>query len=355
MDIKEQPAQPKHSNVTGIIAIVIAVLAILLGGLNGWLNFRHHDLSAMQTSLNNTRVESETSYRNLQQQMQQQWQTLAQTQQHLANLNRYASRGTSQQKLSEVAFLIHLANLHLTVNNDANNAKHLLNLAQARLNDIPDPNLSHLKSMLKKDILTLSKASQVNFTSILTRLNALSLAVNQLKSYGPEQFNPANTSAAPNEKLAWYKRILKRFSDLKTLVVVRHLDDRKMPSLLPHQSAYLKAIIQTKILQAQWAILHRQPRLYRESLEFAKQLLQQYFHNAPKAAEITTELDQLVHIHIDQKLPQISNSLQALAVTTDKMLRLPQSLMMPGPALPPRPKAKPKVKPSPQARSGLET
>src|SRR3990167_10793420 len=87
--------------------------------------------------------------------------TISQLQQNVDNLQNSKTLH-SQRILSDVRYLVHLANLHLLIDHDASSALRILQVAQRTLSSTDNPAFSGLSQAMASDIAALQAAPTVD-------------------------------------------------------------------------------------------------------------------------------------------------------------------------------------------------
>lgn len=306
-------------------AIFIAIAAGL-GTVFLWQQYSTLD-QRMQVTVNTIRhvsqkqlAQQNSNIQALQSQFAQMQEIIETTQSNLAHILKITSTSDLERALGDVAYLIHLANLHLSVGHDVSTSLHLLTLAQQRLQEMPDPSLFELKKALDHDIAQLKKTPVVNRADIALELNTLSDSIQQLpllpttQSLKKEIQQQQATTLSPTQK-RWYQKMWENIVGLKELVVIRHVQKPVAPLVGPQQQIFLRENLQVKLIQAQWAILNQKPKLYQQSLQTAIDWLKNYYEIKSAAQPIIEKLQRLQKIDISPALPDINASLAAISKT----------------------------------------
>ncbi len=313
------------------LAIVLAALSIAGSGYL-WLQFKRVNQAQTQQALHlqtvanhiaqTTQQQLQTqlaSYRQqFQKDLQRQQQSLLATQATLNHLLQISGKNNEQWTLTEAQYLIHLANLNLSLGHNLTSCIRLLKLADQRLSSLNDLSLNNVRAALSNNIATLSAIPKVDVVGIIMRLNTLDQQITQLPILAPY---PAPGNALPatanNSKAQshWQATLNK----LKSLFVIRHLKQPITPLLPPSQLSFLKENISLKISQAQWAVLHQNQLIYLENLAMIKRWVNQYFNkNLTQLFSINQQLTTLQTRNVNPKMPAVLSSL----TTIEKMLKI---------------------------------
>lgn len=263
----------------------------------------------------------------------------------ITTLMHHMNNNTQQSVLSQVTYLIHLANLQLTLNHNAASAGHLLTLAKAKVTALDDSALLGLNQALANDIVSLSKVPKVDLPMIIAKIDSLNVDI-QAASIPPsaadlteslsQQTKPTKTPPPSDAK--WYQRAWHKISDVKSLVIIRKREKAAYPLMLPRQEINLKANIQTKLLAAEIAAMQHNNTLYQQHLKTVADWITAYFHNGNRKTAILQQVKALQTIDVNPKLPTISNSLSAITQTLSRQNTTPST-----PPKTPTPRDTPKV------------
>ena len=303
------------SVISTIIAIIAIILAMLL-----WQNQNsshsgiHNQLNQLQNTISQAQLTEQGAISELRSQLQMQQQSLTQAQQTLAQLYSASHGDVRQRALSQVAYELHLASLHLTIMHDTQTSLHLLEQAQTRIAKLGDPTLYPLRQLINQDIAKVKLAPKVDTGNIIIQLDELADQVNDFsfipKSAAPT-YNPVE-EAQKHHGQKWYHQAWHSFKGIKDLLIIRHTDAAVQPLLTPEQQLFLKQNIQMKIGVAQWAVLHQDPKLYKETLQLIANWINKYDVNEIEAKSVLTAIQKLKNINIKPKTPDISNTLSAV-------------------------------------------
>jgi len=336
--------------ISAIIAIIAIILALILWQhQNSSHTGLRSQLGQLQNNISQSQLTEQGSLSDLRSQLQSQDQAISQNRQTLAELYSASHGNVRQRALSQVAYELHLANLHLTIMHDTQTSLHLLEQAQDRIARLSDPSLYGLRQMISQDIAKVKLAPKVDVGHIIIQLDELAQQVHDL-SFIPQSaaptYNPVE-AAKKSHSPKWYHQAWHSFKGLKDLLVIRHHKKDVQPLLTPEQQRFLKQNIQMKIGVAQWAVLHQDPTLYKETLQVIKTWLNQYDVNEAEMRTVVNTINKLENINIKPDIPSISNTLNAV----DKALAqsstpLPNTLSKPNKHTTPSLSSPPQNKPS---------
>lgn len=330
----------KRATTLAVFATILTVIAIVFIallwqqtlGLHSGIKGKVSNLQR-QTSQNNNQFS--TSLNKIKVRISEQSEQINSI---LSNLNQVlsiSSHRSEQIALSEADYLIHLANLHLQVGHNAKIAAKLLKLALNEIKPLDNTLLLPLKRALNTDINKLDAVKSVDVASLILRLDNLNNKIENVFTR-PMIFQSQTTSSqqpqknkkdeVKTEQLPWYKQALHGLAGLKELIIIRHHVYPTIPLLSPTQQFFLLQNIKLKLLQAEWAILNHQPKIYQQALQQVEQWLQSFSRDPAAIDEINQEIQSLTAIDIKPKLPNISASLIALQQATDAVFKSQQQI-----------------------------
>lgn len=321
----------KGGSVIALSALIIALGAAAASGYTFWqqqektaqalaqLNERNNQLEA-QLKRQVQALNSLQSLPAATNQLGQQTQKLQQEQtEQRQNLQELAGAFASTQGpkpsdwlQAEAEYLLRLANHRLQLEGDLTGAKTLLSSADERLAKADNPALFAVRQAIANELAALNRIYTLDQSGIYFKLSALEGQIDQL----PLPMNPANRSAfrqtqlEDNQEQSVWQTL---WDEAKTLVVVRHRDEKITPLLPPEESLYLRHNLRLTLQQAQIALLKEEQTLYRTLLEQASGWVKTHFdQDSARTKSILTTLSELTAQNIRQQRPDISASLNLL-------------------------------------------
>ena len=211
--------------------------------------------------------------------------------------------------LAEVTYLVKTANLVLLLENDVTSALNFLTTVKQRL--ATKPEFLSLSLAIDKDISALQTDATTDVEKIVLRLEIL---LQQLAATDTNVFSsPVKTEFLPNvTSLPWWQKILNRtWKELQQAIIIRHHTTANAQSLTLEQLAEVKLNIQFRLLQAEWALMHRDPALYKSSLKSADDWLHKFSPHSETIKPFAKELEELQLIKVPTK-PNIQTSMKAI-------------------------------------------
>ncbi|PHS25110.1 MAG: hypothetical protein COA83_06445 [Methylophaga sp.] len=213
--------------------------------------------------------------------------------------------------LSEVQFLLQMANQRILLAGDVENARTALILADQQLKALADPRLYQLRALLADEQLALASVAKVDIDGLAAQLQSAIDSVDTLKVLtGPEFAAGPADEAEPSAELAenWQAAASNAWQQVRSLVVIRHQQDGSSAIIVPEQRYFLYQNLQLKLESARLALLSGKKSVFYDSLASAEQWLQQYFIGDERDALLQTVTAMQVE-KITTELPDISASL----------------------------------------------
>ena len=296
-----------------------------------------------RSSLEQARQQAEAGSqqaRQLQQQMQAQLEEQSQNlEQQVRSLRQQvqaiSTTTTEDWKLAEAYYLTRLAGQRLLMERDMGSALALMEAADRIVRDYPDPDLFPVREALAKDIADLRLAEGVDREGIYLQIAALGDQLEELPLAEPQNFVPdsaqtgaktENTSAEDPAAQGWWQSVRASFAaaleKLKSFVRITRHDQAPAPLLSPERQLYLRSGVQTALDTAQLALLREQQEIYQHSIGKAAAMVRELYADSPERATLLNGLEQLSATRVSQKLPDISDSQQALGNYLEQRHRL---------------------------------
>lgn len=305
---KEAPLTQPAKKTSHKLAWLIAILIILAAGLFGWGYFTKNlplnlgvtkDEEIAKAAIN--KLQSSISEPNTQSNNLQQT-TPPKT---LDN-----SEKLYDSNLAEIASLIRKANLILTTTGDIKTTLDLLLTAKQLASNTKFIELNYA---ISKDIATLQATSTPDVFTIISKLDILNQQIATLPSIPPQQKPIAEVISAQPKIAAplWQRFINAVLTNLKEIVIIKRQTIEPLP--LPEQINIIRLNIQTKILQAEWAVIHNNNQLYQAALNQVSVWLTQYFSlNTQNTSMLLAVIKDLQKIDLQPEKLSLTNSLQAI-------------------------------------------
>lgn len=316
----------------GLLALVIALIAL---GLSGWQWYQSQQTrSASQTQLDNRLTELSNAQRQAlgvaEQQLQglpdaQQWQ---QQQRLTADLQR-SQQALSQRldtlqgdsrvdwKLAEAEYMLRLASLRLLAAQDVESARELLDAVDHILKTQPDSGVFAVREQLARYQVELEALPVVDRSGLFLKLAALHDQVDQLVALPVPVFDPDEVTPEEEyeDRLGRRTRVERMLMRLERYVRVDFQRGKVITPLLDGaEMQRIRRTLQLTLEQAQWAVLRGEATVYKESLERAANMLEQFFElDNPQVQAMQSRLLTLAKQRIAVAPPDLAPLQQGLA------------------------------------------
>ncbi|CAA0080387.1 Protein HemX [BD1-7 clade bacterium] len=225
--------------------------------------------------------------------------------------------------LAEVEYLLKIADQRILMREDVKGAVSILKSAETLIKKMPveDRGLLNVRVAIAKDMASLEAYKDIDVPGTYAKLTALGDTVERLpllqtafnSSVGltdEEKKKQPKTLAAINETLSGY-------------LIVRHHDADKLRALLSdEEAASLKDSMRLALEQSQTSLLRGDQRTYDQSLGKVRNWIHQYFvANNFKVKMAIKKIDELMKVQVENDLPDISGSQQALKRYLNERMR----------------------------------
>lgn len=311
-----KPAKSKTFWVS-MMATIIALVAIVVAG------FAYEQLETAQKQLTSQHTAMNAQQQTLMDNVSQLQSNLQLTQQNVTTLMQKLGDSRDQSTLSQVAYLINLANLQLSVSHNAKTSLQMLMMAQQKVENLNDPRLYALNKVLLKDIDELKAVPKFNITHVISQIDALSDSIttaniipNQQDLLQAQQKSGEAVSQADNQKDdKWYQRAWHHISGIKGLIIIRKTDPDMRPLMDVQQQALMKSTIQSKLMLAEYAAISHNNKLYHQHLDMVEKWIKTYFFDSITRKNLLAQCTQLQSIDVSPKVPDIGDTITVLNQT----------------------------------------
>lgn len=229
------------------------------------------------------------------------------------------SKAGNSMALPQIEYLIKLANINLTLNNDTQIAIRMLQAADNNASKLIDPSIIELRKSLQQDIGALQENPGLDVPGVVMRLDNISDRVANLPVI-PESLprTQKDTSAEqqvkdlPVNASIWQRFYHYTITKLSHIVVIQHHETDLQPLLSASEQVYLSQSIQLLIADAKWAVINNNSSsrtfIYQQSLARAKKLILTYFsHNQSALEQVVGEIEEMEKINLTPKVPELSS------------------------------------------------
>ena len=294
-------AESKKNNVMAAFALVLGIVALAISAFTYFISTQNQtesQLQALETSVTSVSQDSAGRAEALEKQISQ------------LKTNIPLS---SQKILAEVSFLTTVANTQLTINYDVDAALRTLKVAQGLIASSNDGHFIALSQAIQSDREVLQKASTLNQSQLFSDISGVMQKIQVLSTLPQTPTVTINTTVpAADATKPWYQKFLDVLSQLKSLVIIRHVNENNPPIVAPNMELNLKQNIITQLTMAQWALLHHNAMVYQSALQNVNEWTTRYFALTTERDAVLATLTQLMSVNIVPVLPSLTNTMAAL-------------------------------------------
>ncbi|WP_412972632.1 uroporphyrinogen-III C-methyltransferase [Glaciecola sp. MF2-115] len=219
--------------------------------------------------------------------------------------------------LAEADYLVRIAGRKLWLESDVSTAILMMQSADSRLEDIGDPSLFPVRTLIAEDIAALQKVNPVSTSSLALSLSGMisqvqDLPLNALKI--PEIEENAAQNELSDSVSDWRTNISKTWNSLvDDFIQVETSDKPILPYLSTKQRWLITEQLKLALSQAKSAALAEQESLYLNSLQEAAFLLKEHFQLDDSAVmQFAEAIQELRSTSISKDYPSQLKSVNAL-------------------------------------------
>ncbi len=252
----------------------------------------------------------------------------------------YKEKGKTRNEwiLSEVEYLLLIANHGVNLSNDVHTAIIALQAADERLLELGDPGIINIRKAIADELIQLKAVPVFDLAGQQLKLTSMIKHINQLKvlnSEIPEVESLLTAEKAdeavkenavqPEDAMQAFKQKLllatdKFVQELKNLVAIRKKQSRTEALISPEQKFFVLQLLSLKLESARKAMLDGRNDLFHALIAEATALLEQHFDLKHQAtANFASQLQSFRTIRLSPELPNISFSLQELRKYVKKL------------------------------------
>ncbi|MCK5335509.1 MAG: uroporphyrinogen-III C-methyltransferase [Gammaproteobacteria bacterium] len=236
-------------------------------------------------------------------------QTLVKTTENVFNITH---RNQKQWLLSEVSYLLSLANQRLLVSRDIKTAVAALKAANNRLHDLADPGLLNLRKTIADEVAQLNLLTQPDINGIAFSLDNISVMVTQLPFKTAQQKHIEKTQRTEKVELASLDQesfLSPVWERLKTLVSIKkHSRDIRATETVI-EKADIDNQLRYRIEASRLALINQNTKIFNHEIKSALTLISTYYdQNDNRVATLLTELTSLSTLNLLPELPDITGS-----------------------------------------------
>lgn len=211
--------------------------------------------------------------------------------------------------IAELQYLLTVANQRLLLANDIEGAQHALRLADQRAEALDDFRLHSLRALLAEEQLALATVAEVDIEGMVLQLQSALKNVDALQVWmGPEVSQVQDNNSTAIEAEGWQQALSNMWTEIKSMVVIRHKQDGTAAVLVPEQRYFLYQNLRLQLETARYALLSGEEPVFNNSIDAAVNWLEQYFVGDEKDV-MSTLLGNMQQKSVKTDLPDISASL----------------------------------------------
>lgn len=218
-------------------------------------------------------------------------------------------------RVSEVEYLLTVANHRLMLERDVQTATTALQDADSRLRVIADPGLIPVREKISQEINQLKSVALPDIPGMAAQLSSVIEGVSTLPFVQKNLMLESKSTSETEKEFKGVGNFIKTvWQDLVDgLFKVQRSDQPIEPLLPPEEKLYLVYNLELKLEQARIALLNQETALFRTNLEDVEQWVGNYFdqESAPVINLLQT-VAQLKQMELRPALPDISASLREL-------------------------------------------
>lgn len=295
------------------IASSLLLIVIIAGVADLWIENQHahHEIMETQKHL----VELTSAQKVLENNLNTQSNQSAELSHQVNDLVNRLSSDQRTFKVSEISYLVNMANLRLTTQHDVTSSLILLKEANQEINALNDPSMETFREALVKNISALQEIPPVDLTALSDKLTQLRTQVSDLSILVAPKPNTSILENTPHQaEKKWWDRAWDNIrASLKQLVVVTHQSEDIPAMMTPDQQIYLQENLQLLIMQAQWGALNHNDELYHSSLNQAKDWVNKYYvQNSANTQAFLKSVDDLLTVNLSPRYPDVTQALPLL-------------------------------------------
>lgn len=319
----EKKSRPKPAVIAAII--VAALIAIMMGFF--WYELQKQDqklaefrqqMEADQRAQNHLLEQTRLDEQQLKELMEEQLALFE------SRLEKLSSADRSDWLLGEAEYLLRLAHHYAVLAKDAKAAEMLLANADDVMKEYERQHavntaVTGIRRHIANERSQLRLYDEFDREGLYLRLESLietidAIPVVDIQSLAPTKSDAEITEPGDQAAGSTLWKSFRRMTE-KAGVYIRIRQHKKEPGALlsPDEQRYMKQNLRFRLEQAQLAILQQRQAVYKVSLSDAKNWIDRYYViNQEQKKKILKELNELSGHNVDQSMPDMNASLEAL-------------------------------------------
>lgn len=244
-------------------------------------------------------------------------------QQQLAEVS---GRRPSDWLLAEADYLVNLAGRKLYLEKDVRTAITLLSEADARIEDLNDPSLFPVRTLIAADIAALEQINQVSVTSIALAIGGMLPQVSELPLNNftlPEAANDEDLELS-SDIADWRENLSRTWKSIVgDFISVKATDAPIEPYLAERQQWLIEQQLKHALSRAQSAALSEQITLFQQNIQEAIALIIEHYKlNTPNVEQYLGALQQLLATNFERQYPDKLQSQSLLKETVKQRVNI---------------------------------
>lgn len=278
----------------------------------------------------NTLIEQLTAENQLQKKQLEEFKTTQQTMlQSMQNVFDITHRNQRQWLLSEVSYLLSLANQRLIISRDIKTAVAALSAANNRLHDLSDPSLLTLRKEIADEIATLNMLKLPDINKMAFSLDNAMPLISRLPFKSEQQKLRDSTDQAESVELAeldsdsFFSPVWKR---IKSLVSIKKHNREIKTTETALEKHDIDNQLQFRIEASRLALINKNTKVFNHEILSAVEILTLYYDQQDnRVVTLINELASYTELNLLPDLPDITGSwkkLQQVIAVNDAMRTL---------------------------------
>jgi uroporphyrin-3 C-methyltransferase len=334
-NVKTSKGEGKPKKISPVIVLVFFILIVLLLGIVYKLFYsstvaskispkvsvvklNEKSKKALSDSPTETKQENqekevkETSAVSERAELKKTTEEISEMKKALAVLQAKSDDGSSQWLIGRAEHLAELAQFSLLYERDNKTALALLQRAEKLIERTNDLRVLPVKKALINDISRLRNHSEKSMTHVYLELSSLQDQANELALKGKQVRQKPKTDISKKEK-SWKDTLKQSMKRFRGLIVIRHQTKGFVPIMEGSTQGQVRIILQSIFFNIQWAVLHREPTIFKKNIEKAQAWLSQYYDSKnEKTKTLVIALGKMKKIHVKPEWPSIEKSIVLL-------------------------------------------
>lgn len=244
-----------------------------------------------------------------------------------------AARGdVNALMLSEVGYLLRLADHKLQFQQDVPSAIEVLEIANQRLDTVDEAEFDPVQRMIGEDLAALREVDMPDTAVLSEQISAIQQRIDDLplradlRGARPEpQGQPRETTAGeetgPEESgESWWDRVTNAAArQFSNVVTIRRERSDRPPLMAVEEEYFLTQNLRLELEAMRLALLRGDVTAFQQTNETAQDWLQTYFDDTDEqVSEVLDQLQQLQTVNLDPEIPNLSKALNAFQDAMDR-------------------------------------